>query len=102
MSLRAERSNLKESIMPYIDQTSRKNLEPEIKALIKKLKSVPPEKVDGHINYSICRILKELYPPSYFNYNRMMGLITCVGQEVYRRLVAPYEDKKKDESGDVF
>jgi hypothetical protein len=88
--------------MPYIDQKSRKNIEPELNALIKKIKAIPVEKIDGNLNYCICRMLKELYPASYYNYNRMMGVITCIQQEVYRRLVAPYEDKKKSENGDVF
>lgn len=88
--------------MPYIDQKSRKNIEPELNALLQKLKSIPIEKIDGNINYCICRMLKELYQPSYYNYNRMMGVITCVQQEVYRRLVVPYEGKKISENGDVF
>ena len=88
--------------MPYIDQASRKVIEPELKSLIKKLKSIPLEKIDGNINYCISTIMKDLYTPSYFNYNRMMGVVACVQQELYRRLVVPYEDKKIKENGDVF
>ncbi|MEK7310064.1 MAG: hypothetical protein AAB038_04530 [Planctomycetota bacterium] len=88
--------------MPYIDQSSRKAIEPELKALIRKLKSIPQDKIDGHINYCISTMMKELYKPSYYNYNRMMGVVACVGQELYRRLAAPYEDKKIKENGDVF
>ena len=88
--------------MPYIDQKGRKKIGREIDLLIKKLKVLPMEKLDGHLNYCICRILKELYAPSYFNYNRMMGVLACVQQEIYRRLVVPYEDKKRRENGDVF
>jgi hypothetical protein len=88
--------------MPYIDQASRKNIEPELKALIKKLQDIPADKIDGNVNYCVSRMLKGLYPPSYFNYNRMMGVMACVQQEIYRRLVAPYEDKKIKENGDVF
>jgi hypothetical protein len=88
--------------MPYIDQKSRKNIDSEINALIAQLKSLPMEKLDGNLNYCFCRILKGLYAPSYFNYNRMMGVFTCAQQEIYRRLVVPYEEKKKKENGDVF
>jgi len=88
--------------MPYIDKSSRKNIDKELNALIKKLKAIPADKVDGNINYCISTMLKELYSPSYFNYNRMAGVIACVQQEVYRRIVAPYEDKKIKENGDVF
>lgn len=88
--------------MPYIDRKSRKNIDREIDSLIEKLKLLPTEKIDGNLNYCFCRILKSIYSPSYFNYNRMMGVLACVQQETYRRLVTPYEDKKKKEHGDVF
>ena len=88
--------------MPYIDQKSRKNIDREINQLIEKLKSLPMEKIDGNLNYCFCRILKGIYSPSYFNYNRMMGVLACVQQEIYRRLVAPYEDQKRKKNGEVF
>ncbi|MDI6733277.1 MAG: hypothetical protein QME51_04510 [Planctomycetota bacterium] len=88
--------------MPYIDKNNRKNLAPELNALIKKLKTTPDEKVDGCLNYCISVMLKELYSASYFNYNRMMGVINCVNQEIYRRLVSKYEDEKITEKGDIF
>lgn len=88
--------------MPYIDRKSRQALDKEIESLLAKLKSRPPDKRDGHLNYCLCRLLQSLYPPSYFNYNRMMGVLSCVREELYRRLVAPYEDKKIKENGDVF
>jgi len=31
-----------------------------------------------------------------------MGVLECIKQEFYRRAVAPYEDKKKEENGDVY
>lgn len=39
---------------------------------------------------------------NYKDYNEVIGVLECVKQELYRRLIAPYEDKKKDENGDVF
>ena len=39
---------------------------------------------------------------SYHAYNEIIGVLECVKQEFYRRMVAPYEDKKCEENGDVF
>ena len=30
-----------------------------------------------------------------------MGVLSCVGAEFYRRVIAPYEDKKIIQNGDV-
>ena len=87
--------------MPYIAREERPRLEPEIRALIEKLKAAPAEQMDGQVNYVISRLLAGLYPPRYFNYNRAMGVLSCVTQEFYRRSVAPYEDGKIREHGDI-
>lgn len=87
--------------MPYINRESREKLDPYIDALINELKKAPPEELDGQVNYVIFRLILHLYPPRYFNYNRAIGVLSCVLQEFYRRHVAPYEDKKISESGDV-
>lgn len=39
---------------------------------------------------------------SYHYYNEAMGVLECVKQELYRRLIAPHEDEKRKENGDVF
>jgi len=59
------------------------------------------EQVDGELNYVVTKILKEIYPLRYFPLNRAIGVLESIKQEFYRRVVAPYEDIKKGESGDV-
>jgi hypothetical protein len=58
----------------------------------------------GELNYELTtRILEFLpYSPRYEDFQSVIGLLECMKQEFYRRLVAPYEDKKKEENGDVF
>jgi len=46
--------------------------------------------------------LAQLYPKGYFHYNRAMGVLASAMQEFYRRRVAPYEDVKIAENGDVY
>jgi len=88
--------------MPYIKREERRRLDPEIDALIAKLKEAAPEQLDGQLNYVISRLLITLYPPRYFNFNRAMGVLASVMHEFYRRFVAPYEDQKIKENGDII
>jgi len=57
--------------------------------------------LDGRLNYIVTVLLKRLYTPRYFNYNRAMGVLECVKQEFYRRVVAEYENEKIKENRDV-
>jgi hypothetical protein len=38
---------------------------------------------------------------NYANFNEIMGVLSCVAQEFYRRWAVPYEDQKIRENGDV-
>ncbi|MCS6783966.1 MAG: hypothetical protein N3H84_06500 [Candidatus Caldarchaeum sp.] len=88
--------------MPYIPRDERKELEPLVAALIAKLSEGPVEKLDGKLNYVITRLIAGLYSPSYFNYNRALGVLSAVSHELYRRRIAPYEDEKIRQHGDVY
>ena len=87
--------------MPYIKPERRTKYEKVLAELIGVLKSLPLEEVDGETNFVVTRILKEVYPLRYYHLNRAVGVLECIKQEYYRRVVAPYEDKKIEESGDV-
>ena len=87
--------------MPYIKPEDRTKYEKVLDELIGILKTQPIDRIDGELNYVITKILKEAYPLRYFNLNRAMGVLECAKLEFYRRVVAPYEDTKIDESGDV-
>lgn len=87
--------------MPYIPYDQRPNIDEVLQPLIEKLKNLPMEDQDGALNYSVTTILKALYEPKYFNYNRSMGVLSCIQAEWYRRSIGPYEDTKIQENGDV-
>jgi hypothetical protein len=40
--------------------------------------------------------------PGYAIFNEVIGALECAKLELYRRLVAPYEDTKIAENGDVY
>lgn len=85
--------------MPYIAKEKREDLYTEINLLNQDIETI------GQLNYVITTLcLKFLQPEqaSYADYNQIIGVLECVKQEFYRRACAPYEDKKKEENGDVF
>lgn len=89
--------------MPYIQQYQRNQLDRQIDDLISRLEYIPLDQRAGALNYSISRILKGAYPTkSYRIYNEQIGILEAIKLELYRRAVAPYEDVKKTENGDIY
>lgn len=87
--------------MPYIAAEDRTQYDKVLDELITLLKKNPPESIDGHLNYVITKVIKEVYPLRYYHINKAMGVLECVQHEFYRRVAAPYEDTKIEQNGDV-
>ncbi len=88
---------------PYIqDHRIRKLYDEFLKSIINVLHKVPKKKQHGHLNYIITRLVIELKPHSYKEFNAIIGVLECMKLELYRRMIAPYEDKKIEENGDVY
>ena len=81
--------------MPYITQEQREAIETFGHGAIKTA---------GELNYYITRVLQTylLHNQNYGRYNEVLGVLEAVKLELYRRKVAPYEDKKIKENGDVW
>jgi ribosomal protein S3AE len=88
-------------LLPYIQASNRNKYEKILKNLVEILKTLPPEEIDGELNYVVTKILKEIYPLRYFHINKAIGVLECIKLEYYRRVAAPYEDLKITEAGDV-
>jgi hypothetical protein len=61
-------------------------------------------RTEGELNYMIT-LLVTLYlgpKPNYVKHNSAIGALECAKLELYRRKVAPYEDTKILENGDVY
>ena len=54
----------------------------------------------GNINYFLCKLFT-LNEINYGNARNFIGELECAKLELYRRFVAPYEDLKKKENGDI-
>jgi hypothetical protein len=81
--------------MPYIPQESRT-------ALI--YDTAWPETV-GELNWAITSLIDEYINQkgvSYAVLNSAIGVLECAKLELYRRIAAPYEDKKLQENGEVY
>ncbi len=87
--------------MPYIKKEQRPAIDRLVVPLITHLQSLPLEDQDGSLNYAVTKIIKHVYPQKYFHFNRALGVLATITQELYRKIIGPYEDIKISENGDV-
>lgn len=87
--------------MPYIDQSARDSLDGEIDALSDRLCKAG-WKV-GDVNYAVFRVMLAWFKsePRYKTICNIMGTLTCVAQEFYRKVAGPYEDKAEEKNGKI-
>jgi hypothetical protein len=86
---------------PYIKQENREKWTNIINDILNELLKLPENEIEGELNYVITSILKKCYKPKYFNYNRLIGLLECIKQEMYRKVIGEYENQKEIENGRV-
>jgi hypothetical protein len=90
--------------MPYINSQDREKFEEDLKNLSQNIISI------GEMNYCISLLISNFIDDvhnvegkvSYHHYNELIGVLECAKLELYRRLVAPYEDIKITDNGDVY
>lgn len=78
--------------MPYI--------EPQLRRAFGEL---PIPTTAGILNYIVTKVVLRFLGkrPDYDRYNAAIGALECAKLEVYRRRLAPYEDGKIAENGDI-
>ena len=81
--------------MPYIKPTRRK-------AILAGAKPQDPGELNFAITALVDRYLEDKGEIRYAHLNEVIGAIDCAKLELYRRVAAPYEDKKIAENGDVY
>jgi hypothetical protein len=88
--------------MPYIRREIRASYAEPLEKLGGKLayQGVP----SGVLNYVITELVLWWLgkSPNYTRFNEAIGVLECAKLELYRRAVAPYEDQKRKENGDVY
>lgn len=87
--------------MPYIPRADRFPLEP--------YENGEPSRPNtpGELAFTLTRVIDDYVQESsleanYAAYALVLGVLETVKLEYYRRRVAPYEDKKLADNGDVF
>ena len=108
--------------MPYISKQDRELIDHDaeftgmsgLSKFIKKLDKLRDSVSHSHmayhpgtLNYIITRLCDYWCrdfagEANYEKYNAVIGVLECVKQELYRRQIAPYEDEKCEENGDVY
>lgn len=86
--------------MPYIHPNRRAELEAfPVPAVIEH---------SGELNYLVTRLVLAFLNssrgrcPRYADFNAAIGALECCKLELYRRMVASYEDIKIQENGDLY
>lgn len=82
--------------MPYIRQELRPVMDTVVDQMVKA-----GVKADGDLNYILYKFCKNRIKPSYNNYKNFLGELNEAAEEIRRRLLAPYEETKISENGDV-
>ena len=82
--------------MPYIPQKDREEMDDLVEEMFAH--GVEP---NGSLNYVLFKFCKHYVSPSYNDYKNFIGELTECAAEIRRRLLAPYEDAKREENGDV-
>jgi hypothetical protein len=91
--------------MPYVREELRQDVDAEISNLVDVIQRHQDRDMPGLVNYAITQIvLSSLQPRLGWNYNSLLqviGTLECSKQEIYARLVRPYEDSKIEQNGDL-
>ena len=100
--------------MPYIKKFQRDHLDDAIADLAADVRSaaskhdMPPsrDQLVGVVNYVVTRVVMQSFhvergQMEYADVNAIVGVLSAVQFEFYRRMAAEYEDQKAHDNGDV-
>ena len=92
--------------MPYILKTERENLaDVGVDTLGKYLSRQDIKTFAGYLNYINFYIVKrwiEKNGKKYFVFATIVGTLVCCILEIYRKLIAPYEELKEEQNGKIM
>jgi len=90
--------------MPYLPKQERIELDSLIPELVDVVLASGTNPA-SNMNYLIAKISDEIVMrrgERYGLYNSLIGALECYKLEIYRRMIAPYEDEKIISNGDVY
>ncbi len=88
--------------MPYIKREQRHRYQAVLTELAGLISQDRAERA-GHINYVVSSLLDKVYGSEmrYADHNEVIGVLSCIQLEFYRRKTAPYEEIKIESEGDL-
>ena len=93
--------------MPYVKQELRQRVDSTLDELVQRglLHTNSQRERKGLANYLVTRlVLRLLKPNDGWNYASLADVddtLDCANKEIYRRLIAPYEDEAIKKNGDL-
>lgn len=84
--------------MPYIQSKDRQRIDPYIAPLTDTLKTV------GDLNYAVTRVALQYLENigmNYSNFSNLIGTLTLIPMEIWRRIGQPYEYMKQQLNDDL-
>lgn len=90
--------------MPYLTDKDKEEIKNSVDYLSDTLERKPIESFAGYINYLNFVFVRRWINKNgkkYFVFAAIIGTLVCCVLEIYRRLIAPYEDSKINSNGDV-
>jgi hypothetical protein len=92
--------------MPYVKKERREVIDDALESLLIFVDEDTPETlVAGDLNYIFTQIANQYLLGAGLNYqniNNVIGAMEGAKLELYRRVAAPYEDKKAAANGDAY
>ena len=85
--------------MPYIAKSQKEKIDKGLIAL-----NLSEFKDAGSLNYAVHKLIAQYFSQNeqdYQSFNDVIGVLDCAKMEIYRRLIAEYEEKKILQNGDV-
>ena len=88
--------------MPYIGRKDRAKYQELITELAEMIPKDAMSRA-GNFNYVVSLLIEKTYGTKirYADHNEVVGVLSCIALEFYRRKTAPYEDIKIGEEGDL-
>ena len=87
--------------MPYVKNIDR---DPELRPKLDKIVKLMIDSgivANGDLNYILFALCKRSVKPSYNNYKNFLAELHEAEEEIRRRFLVPYEERKILENGDV-
>jgi len=88
--------------MPYVKRELRALVNHGIEGLVRQvMRAENPAGLLTYILYKLSKGIIDRFPASYASISSVIMCLDNTKSELYRKILAPYEDRKIEENGDI-